>query len=270
MRISTPFISLALKIVGAVMLIASIVDYVSLFIPLDWQDANWQISTVNSLVDRGIVPLLGIILIMIGWWISDNASTSTNMGKPIAGLRLTVFVLSSLFGLIFLLAVPLHLSNINRASTNVMQQIDQRAGQQALQIQTFTTQLDAIARNPEELTRQIAQRNQVIDSGQFQGRQLNPVEVNQIANQRDQLQQLLDLAQDPAQLNEKLDELKTRLETQLTQLQEEQKNRANLIALKQSIRTGVNSFMLAIGYILIGWFGIKSMGGQTKATPRKA
>lgn len=268
MRISTPFISLALKIVGAVMLIASIVDYISLLIPLDWQDANWQISTVNSLVDRGIVPLLGIILIMIGWWISDNAST--NVSKPIGGLRLTVFVLSSLFGLIFLLAVPLHLSNINRASANVMQQIDQRAGQQALQIQTFTTQLDAIARNPQELTNQIAQRNQVIDSGEFQGRPLNPVEINQIANQRDQLQQLLDLAQDPAKLNEKLDELKTRLETQLKQLQEEQKNRANLIALKQSIRTGVNSFMLAIGYILIGWFGIKSMGGQTKATPRKA
>lgn len=267
MKISTPFISFALKIVGAVMLIASLIDYLFLLIPLEWQNQNWQITTTNSLVDRGIVPLLAIILAMIGWWITDNASNT--LGKPIPAIRLSVFILSSILGLLFLLLVPLHLSNVNRASANVMEQIDQRAGQQEQQIQTFTAQLDAIAKDPQQLSQQIAQRNQVIDSGQFQGRQLNAREIQQIASQRDQLQQLLDLAKDPAQLNTKLDELKTRLETQLRDIQETQKKRASTIALKQSLRTGINSFMLSVGYIALGWLGIKSMGGQAKTSPRK-
>jgi hypothetical protein len=268
MKISTPFISFGLKIVGAIMLIASLVDYLFLLIPLEWQNQNWQINTTNSLVDRGIVPLLAIILIMIGWWISDNASN--NLGKPIPAIRLSVFTISSLLGLLFLLLVPLHLSNVNRASANVSQQIEQRAGQQEEQIQNFTTQLDAIAKNPQQLSQQIAQRNQVIKAGQFQGRQLTQPEIEQITNQRDQLQQLLDLSKDPAQLNAKLEELKTRLETQLRDLKEQQKNRANLIAWKQSLRTGVNSFILSMGYIALGWLGIKSMGGQSKKSPRKA
>lgn len=268
MRISTPFISFALKIVGAVMIVASLIDYLFLLIPFEWQDQNWQINTTNNLVDRGIVPLLAVTLILIGWWISDNAA-NINIGPPIAPLRLTTFIISSALGLIFLLLVPLHLSNVNRASANVLQQIDQRAQQQEIQIQTFTTQLDAIANDPAQLTRQIAQRNQVIDSGEFQGRPLSPDEINQIANQRDQLQQLLDLSKDPAQLKAKLDELKAKLETQLKDLQETQKQRARTLALKQSVRTGLNSFMLAIGYIALGWLGIKSMGSGGKAKVSK-
>lgn len=268
MKISTPFISFSLKIVGTVMLIASLIDYLFLLIPLEWQNQNWQITTTNSLVDRGIVPLLAIILIMIGWWISDNASN--NLGKPIPAVRLSVFILSSVLGLLFLLLVPLHLSNVNRASSNVMQQINQRAGQQEEQIQNFTNQLDEISKDPQQLSQQIAQRNQVINSGQFRGRKLTQPEINQIANQRDQLQQLLDLAQDPPQLNAKLEELRTRLETQLRDIQEQQKQRATIIALKQSLRTGINSFILSLGYIALGWLGIKSVGGQSKKTTSKA
>lgn len=267
MKITTPFISFALKIVGTVMFVASLIDYLFLLIPFNWTDDNWQITTTNSLVDRGIVPLLGITLILIGWWITDNAANA--VGKPIPALRLTTFILASILGLIFLLLVPLHLGNVNRASENVLQRIDQRASQQEIQIQTFTTQLDAIANDPQQLRNQIRERNEVIDSGQFRGRSLNPEELAQITSQRDQLQQLLDLSQDPAQLKERLDGLKARLEGQLKELQETQKNRAKTIALKQSVRTGLNSFMLAIGYIVLGWFGIKSVGGMAKTKPRK-
>ena len=105
MKITTPFISFALKIVGTVMFVASLIDYLFLLIPFNWTDDNWQITTTNSLVDRGIVPLLGITLILIGWWITDNAANA--VGKPIPALRLTTFILASILGLIFLLLVRL-------------------------------------------------------------------------------------------------------------------------------------------------------------------
>ncbi len=268
MKISTPFIAFALKIVGTVMFVASLIDYLFLLVPFNWTDDNWQITTTNSLVDRGIVPLLAITLILIGWWITDNAANA--IGKPIPVLRLTTFILASILGLVFLLLVPLHLSNVNRASANVLSQIDQRASQQEIQIQTFTTQLDAIANDPQQLTNQIRERNEVIDSGQFRGRPITAAEREQIVSQRDQLQELLNLSKDPAKLKERMDQLQARLEAQLVELQETQKSRARTIALKQSVRTGLNSFMLAIGYIVLGWFGIKSMGGTAKTSPRKA
>ena len=269
MKISTPFIALALKLTGLVMLVSAITDYLFLIIPFEWQNQNWQITTTNNLVDRAIIPLLGILFMMIGWWISDNASSS--IGKPMTAVRLPVFIISSIFGLIFLLLVPLHLSNVSRASSNVVAQIDQQAGQQEEQIQNFIGQLDTISKNPQRLSQEIARRNQVIDAGgRVQGRQLNAQQINVIVNQRDQLQQLLDLSKEPAKLTARLDEIKNRLQTQLQELEDTQKQKASVIALKQSIRTGINSLVASIAYIVVGWLGIKAMGKpkSTKAASR--
>jgi hypothetical protein len=267
MKISSAFTSLSLKMVGGVILISSLLDYIILAIPLNWQNAQWQINFTNQIVDRGIVPMVGMAFLIAGWWISDNAASTDSKGS--SAVRIPVFMIASILGLFFLLLVPLHLSNITKASSTVLTQIDEQAGQQEERIQGFMEQLNSIAQNPQQLSQQIAQRNQIIDSGRLPNRPLTEQELQTLRNQRDQLQQLLDLSKNPAELKQRLEEIQNRLQTQLGELRLTQEQRAKTIALKQSLKTGISSLMLAIGYIVVGWLGLKNMGGPKKS-PSKA
>ncbi|BAQ66710.1 HpsJ family protein [Geminocystis sp. NIES-3709] len=254
MKISSSFISLCLTLVGGILLISSLIDYLFLLFPLQFQDQNWQITITNSLVDRGIVPLMAISLLLIAWWINDNNSNQ----KTGQIIRLPVFIIASILGLIFLLLVPLHLSNINSVSSDLMAQITEKVGQQQAQIQGFVAQLDAIAKNPEQLKQEIAQRNQVIEAGGvIQGQKLEPQQLELITSQRDQLQQMLDLSQKPEALKAKLQEVEVRLQNELKEVENKEINKAKTIALKQSLRTSISSLMLSIAYIVIGWLGLQ-------------
>ncbi|MGI0479422.1 HpsJ family protein [Geminocystis sp. CENA526] len=256
MKINSSFISLCLSLVGGILLISSLIDYLFLVFPLQFQEQGWQINITNSLVDRGIVPLVGISLLLIGWWIYDNNIN----GKSLQIIRLPVFIISSILGLIFLLLVPLHLGNMNSVSGELMAQINQKVSQQQAQIQGFVAQLDAIAKNPEQLKQEIEQRNQVINAGGvIQGQQLEPQQLELLTSQRDQLQQMLDLSQKPEELKAKLQEVETRLQNELKEVENNEIKKAQSVALKQSLRTSINSLMLSIAYIVIGWLGLQMM-----------
>jgi uncharacterized membrane protein len=253
MKITSAFISLSLKLLGGILLISSLIDYLFLLIPLELQDQNWQINLTNSLVDRGIVPLIAIALLLIAWWINDN-----NNEKSGTNIRLPVFIISSILGLLFLILVPVYLTNINSVSADLMAQIAQRKGQQEAQIQGFVAQLEAISKNPEQLKLEIDQRNQVIEAGGvIQGQKLDPQQLQLVTSQRDELRQILELSQQPDQLKAKLQEVQTKLQSQLNEVEEKEKRKAQTLALKQSLRTSVSSFMLAIAYIVIGWLGLQ-------------
>lgn len=265
MKISTTFTALAIKLVGVIMLISALIDFLFLAIPLQLSNRNWQIDFTNNMVDRGIVPLLGVVLLVLGWWITDN---TPNGGKPSKGIRIPVFVISSLLGLLFLILVPLHLGNISNVSAQFISEIDQRASAQEEEIQGFIEQLDSVSRNPEQLESQVAQINQIIDNGGvFQGQQLSQEELEAITSQRDQFQQLLELSQSPEQLEARLEETRTTLQTRLRDLQRQEKQRAQTEALKQTLRTGINSFMLSVGYIVLGWLGFKGASYSAPKSP---
>ncbi len=267
MKISTHFTALGIKLVGTIFFISSLVDFIFLAIPLELGNRNWQINFTNSIVDRGVVPLLGIILLILGWWMTDN---TINAGKPKTIFRLPVFILSSILGLLFLLLVPLHLSNVSNVSSQLIAQIDQRAGEQEVEIQAFIEQLDGISRNPQQIQQEINQRNQIIDNdGVIQGRRLSPQELQSITAQRDQLQQLLDLSQNPQELEERLGDTRNRLQTELRNLQRQEKQRAQTEALKVTLRTGISSFILSIGYIVLGWLGLKGSATKPSVTPEQ-
>ena len=158
----------------------------------------------------------------------------------------------------FLLAVPFHLSNLNSAKTDALERIQQGAGQGAEQIQQFLTQVDTLSRNPGRLNEQLQRLNQAIEAGQVQGRQLNAQQLETLRQQRQQLQGLRDLAQNPQEYKKRTEELKNQLETQLRERRKRAEDQATTQALKQSLRIGLSSLMLAIVYSVIGWIGLKS------------
>jgi hypothetical protein len=154
------------------------------------------------------------------------------------------------------------LSNLNKAKTDALAQIEQGAGQGADQIQAFLAQVDSLSQNPQLLNQQIQQLNQVVESGQVQGRDLNAQQLERLRQQRTQLEGLRDLSKNPTQYKERVDELKKQLETQLLDRRKQAEEQAKTQALKQSLRIGLSSLMLAIVYSVVGWIGFKSIMGS--------
>lgn len=256
MKITSAFISLILKLVGGILLISAIINYVFLLISPQWGDTNWQINLTNNAVDQGLVPLVAIALLLIGWWISDN----NNPEKPSKAVRMPVFIIASILGLLYLLLVPLHFGNINRVSGDLFVQIDQRIAQQEAQIQGFVSELEAVSKNPEQLKQEIEQRNQVIAAGgNIGGQQLNPQQLQLITTQRDQLQAILNLSDKPEELQAKFQEVRSQLQLELQRAVDQEKRKAQGLALQQSLKTSISSLMLAIAFIVIGWLGLQSM-----------
>ena len=256
MKINSNLISLILKLVGGILIISVVLDYIFDLIPSQWQDLNWQVNLINGFIDQGIAPLIGICFILIGWWIEDSKIPK----KPNSGLRIFVLTISCILGVFFLLLIPLHMNNISQISSNLNAQIDRQVAQQEAQLQGFIAQLETVSKDPERLRQEIAQRTQVLESGGIlEGQQLNAQQLQLLSNQREQLQQILDLSQNPEQLKGKLEEVKTNLQTELQTKESEERSKARKITLQQSLKTSLGSLVLAIAYSAIGWFGFREV-----------
>ncbi|AFZ12858.1 hypothetical protein Cri9333_1978 [Crinalium epipsammum PCC 9333] len=240
---SNQFAPLALKLVGAILILSSLLDYIVLLFPFNPTDKAWQLNTTSQLVDRGIIPLLGIALLIAGYWMSSRDNDRV-AGKPWQDLRFWALLLSSFLGLIFLLLVPLHLSNSNAQKDLAIQQINQEASQAETQLQGQLQQVEVLAKDE----RRLKELDQAINSGQVQGEQLA-----RLTALREQLQKF---KQDPKALNQQLETLRTQIRSRKLDAE----TKANQQAFKLGIRTALSSLLLAVGYIALGWTGLRSIG----------
>ena len=91
--IPSPLASTSLKLVGAITIAAALIDFLTLLFPPNFGNRAWQLATVTSLVDRGIVPLVGIALLFPGYLIDSS------LGKT---SRLASFATAAMFWTCFL------------------------------------------------------------------------------------------------------------------------------------------------------------------------
>ncbi len=245
----TAFTALALKAVGAIMIVSSLVDYIVLAVPPEGLLGNeglpgWLVNLTGQLADRGIIPMVGIAFIVGGFWIADSLGSGSGRVSAF-DLRFIAFVLAGLLGLMFLLAIPLHLVNLGRTRSEALQQIDQSVNVAETQIESQSEQLNALLQDEARIT----QLDQAIQSGQFAGPQLE-----QLQNVRQQIDQL---RSDPGMLDNQIEEARTQLRDRRRQAE----SRAKASATKTAIRTTVNCGLLTIGYFLISALGLRSLAG---------
>lgn len=260
-------ISLSLKLVGIICIVSFFLDFLFLLIPFQPTDKLWQINLCRNLVDRGIVPMVGIAAMLTAYWFDsvDEGSRPSPFN-----LKLPTFMIASLLGLIFLLIFPLHLNNVNQVKiqtlTRIGQEADQLENQVKNQLAQVQTQLGndqvkaAVEKQRTELKQQLStQLGELVKDEQKYNQALNN---NQLpAAQKDLLKQYktnpkaLDdfIAQqtDPQQLaNQRITQIRSQKEQELKKTSDD--------AIKE-LRTGLSSLLLAIGYIIIGWTGLRSM-----------
>lgn len=257
--------SLALKLSGAVFILSALLDFIVLLIPPQWDSAAWRVGYISSVVDRGIVPLVGMAFILVAYSIDPSSGAAAKPSK--FNLKLPTFLFASLLGLMFLVFIPLQLSNLNQVKQTALEQIQQSVEQGGQQIQGFLQQINALSQNPQLLDQAIQQRTAAIETGQVQGRQLTNEQITAVRQQRDQLQELRNTAKNPAAFKKRIAEIKNRLQTQLKEQQNTAEGQANTRTLTQGLRIGLSSLMLAIAYTTIGWFGLRGLGSAQGSRP---
>jgi flagellar biosynthesis GTPase FlhF len=267
--------SRTLKVAGIILLLSFIIDFLILLFPFQPTDRGWQIDLATALVDRGIVPLVGLGLLFSGYW-ADSFDNDNSGGID---LRLPALILSSLLGLMFLLIFPLHLNNIRQASALTVDQISKRAEQAETQLDSQLSQVEAQLGNDQvkaQLEKQKAQvkaqfTELIKDEAKYKealnNPQLPPQQKELLKKFKANPQELdafIAAQSDPKKL---ADQQKRQIREQKEQAEKQAKDRA----WKSGLRIGISSLLLSIGYIIIGWTGLRSIGiVQGGGSSRKA
>lgn len=260
-----------LKVVGIILILSALLDCIVLSLPgetSDMIDRGWQLAAATQIVDRGIIPLMGIALLLTGFWVDSSTGVSIERRNFWLDLRFWALLISSLLGLIYLLLVPVHLNNTRLELKDALVQVDREAGQAEGQLEAqmkseqFKTQI-------EQLKSQ--RRSEISALLQDEGKMAQalkspevPKELKAVLQESKNDPKALDkfLEQQAQELpNQARNEIRTRKQQKEKELRTRSRN--------SSLQTGISSLLLAIGYITVGWTGLRSMGmlrfGRRKA-----
>jgi hypothetical protein len=236
---------LALKTAGVVLILSSLIDLIFMLIfppeNLVLDGGRWWLYATSQLVDRGLLPLVGIAFMVTGDWIKI---VSTEDGGDRGNIwRIGTFILASLLGLIFVLIIPFQLNATNDFKAQELGKISKEVTQIESGIKNNLKQINA--QSKDSLKTQIAAIEKELKGGQIPPERLTNLQIT-----KSKLELLLNdpkkFAQESEQNLQQLQKQKQKVETQ-----------ANERMLKTGVRTSLASFLLAIAYITIGWTGLK-------------
>ena len=251
-----------LKVVGIILILSALLDCIVLSLPGEASDIlnrGWQLAAATQVVDRGIIPLMGIALLMTGFWVDSSTGVSIERRNVLLDLRFWALLLSSLLGLVYLSLVPVHLNNTRLELKDALVQVDREAGQAEgqLEAQIKSAQFKA---QIEQLKSQ--RRTQIAALLQDEGKMAQalkspevPKELKAVLQESKNDPKALDkfLEQQAQELpNQARNEIRTRKQQKEKELRTRSRN--------SSLQTGISSLLLAIGYITVGWTGLRSMG----------
>lgn len=255
---STNSAPLILKLVGSILILSALIDFITLLIPIKAQDNAWVASTFTQMVDRGIIPMIGLALLFLSYFL-ESGSIASERSKPFLSLRFWALALSTLLGLAFLFIAPLHMNNTRILAEQSSKQIDDRAANLTAdlnsKVQQRQDQLTAALKDEkqrQQLDQQLTQIGQAIASGQLKGDQLA-----QATQAQKELQQL---KSDPSAIESKAKDFRNQGLIKITDEQKQLKAQAETDFRKTSVRVGLSSLLLALGYSIIAWTGFREMG----------
>ena len=269
----SPFITQTLKLVGVVLILSFLLDFVILAFPAGERDALWQIGFITATVDRGITPVIGLAFLMVGYWFERSNNDTLTQPPSWLSLKFWALLLSSLLGLLFLVMIPLHINNVNTESARAVERINENSSQEEAKVQNEISQAQAQLGDPNVRTKLESDKNKF--KTQVTALLQNEQQFNQAINSDrtpenekkllrqfkanpNALEDFLTQQSDPVALGSK----------RLAQLQTQKQklvNQAKQEALQSSIRMTVRSLLISIAYIFIGWMGLRNLLSAKKS-----
>jgi len=241
----SPLAAITLKLVGIIAIIAALVNYLILIIGPNLTNPQGQLAVTSQMIDQGIVPLVGIALVLTGLWIDTNVGRPSRSGSLWVDLRFWICLLASLLGLIYLLIAPWHLNSVRLTSRQALEQVNAQASETATQLeQRLSAELNQQQAQLGALLQNEALLNQAIESGQL------PQDIEQFRNDPEGLNQFL---------TQRAEQARTTIQGELGDRRAEAESRVRSEAWKSGVRFSISSLLLALGYSVVGWLGLKRL-----------
>ena len=222
--------AMVLGIIGGMLILTYLFDFGLQLTAAQADNPNWSLGFLNELIDRGVTPLLGLTFIFIGGLIKFGSQPQLASGSLIKDSRFWLFVVASLFGLLYIIVIPFHFSAVGEILGDAISQEDSKVAQAEQVTQSQLNQLKTIAESG-ELDKLLTNE------------QLPPAQKELFTRYK------ADPEAVQAQAQEELTKIKTQKETAV--------NRANSDATKARLRSEVRSLLLAIAYAALGWTGLR-------------
>ncbi len=235
-------IALALKGIGCILLAIALIDYLVLLFPLDLGDPQWRFQLSSQVVDRGVLPLLGIAILGLSIWVEQLSELSSKgVMKPV------MMVASAALTLLFFIVGPMHFVDAGKASASATRQVNNRADQAEVQLearlQQERAQINAVISDPsqlQDLEAQLASGDIPEDAKE----RLTTIKDN-----------LVRFKEDPSLLEAQQESTRNRALSAIRSSGLEESNRVALEFRKSRIRVPLSSFMLAGAFMFIFWTG---------------
>ncbi|MEM7769065.1 MAG: HpsJ family protein [Cyanobacteria bacterium P01_E01_bin.6] len=246
----SPLVALAFRIAGIIMVIGPFLDIAILPIPYQMQNRAWVVESITVAVDRGFVPMLGIALIISGAWVSSLSNTEPKATPSWRSLQFWAVILASVLAAFYMLLTIFHTSNVLTLQSERLSSITEQAAEAEQQLETqIDEEVGQRRQQVQELLRNDQLREQVISQGL-----ISPEDA----------EQLQAFQEDPERLNvflQGLDDqaagLRTERQTEIGVQREEAQQAARATTMKAISRVSISSIILAIGYGLMGWTGLR-------------
>lgn len=250
-------VSLTFKTAGIIMILAAIIDLIVLLILFDSGNiGEWLLSFVTQMVDRGIVPLLGVALIIAGSWVDSLASNAPQPGASWRSLQFWALIFASILAAFYMLLTVVHINNVFSLRNERLNEIAERAAQAE---QELETRIDAEVNQRREQIQQLMGNEQVQQL--LSNEELRQQAIAQGAISAEDVEQLQRFQDDPENFLQELEtrasEAQTQQQTEIGVRREEAQQEATTNATRSLFRIGLSSVLLALGYGIIGWTGLR-------------
>jgi len=251
-----------LKVVGIILILSALLDCIVLSLPGETSDLlnrGWQLTAATQIVDKGIIPLIGIALLMTGLRVDSSSGVSIERRNVWLDLRFWALLISSLLGLVYLSLVPVHLNNTRLELKDALAQVDQEAGQAEGQLEAQLKSPQFKAQVEQLKSQRRSQIGALLEDNAKLQEALKSPEVPK------ELKAVLEESKnDPKALDKFLEQqaqsLPTQARNEIRTRKQQKEKELRTRSRNSSLQTGINSLLLAIGYITVGWTGLRSMG----------
>ncbi|MGK7901010.1 MAG: HpsJ family protein [Hormoscilla sp.] len=255
----SPLAARSLQLVGTIMIVSFALDALTLLFPPNVTQVSWRLGFTSQVIDRGVIPLVGLAFVLAGLWISSMA-TESGLDSPVENLLKTgSVILAAVLGVTFLLIAPIHAADTIRSRNQAMRTIEQQASQAETRLSSSQFE-SGLERRQNQFKSQI---EQLINS---------PQDFERVVSQApaQQADLLRGFKQDPNALNEYIQRQATNLPKEARKQIRERKMQAEKQTQERAVKSIARSFssgLLAIGYLGIGWTGLT--GGMSGGRKRR-
>ncbi|MDF5730108.1 MAG: HpsJ family protein [Rhizonema sp. PD38] len=239
-----------LTVAGVILILSFLVDFFFLLFPFQPTSLLWQVDLVTALVDRGIVPFVGLGMLFAGYWFD----TIEDVSHPAVDLRFPALILSSLLGLMFLLIFPVHLNNVRQVSAQTVEQINRKAEQEENQVQAQLSNEQVKNALEKQKSQAKARYAELLKDDEQYQQLLNDPNVPQVG--KDLLTKFKANPQELDQFIEKQSDPQTLADQQLSRIRQDKEEAEKLSTDRvwmSGLRIAINSSLLSIGYFIVAW-----------------